>query len=47
LRLADKSRRIWVDAVCINQEDIEERNRVVGRMKDIYEGADEILAWYV
>jgi hypothetical protein len=31
--------------VCINQDDIDERNCVVRRMKDIYERAHNILAW--
>lgn len=37
--------RIWVDAICINQEDIEERNSQVAMMADIYEGAEAVLSW--
>lgn len=36
---------MWIDAICINQADIPERNHVVGHMKNIYERADRILAW--
>ncbi|OCL08630.1 HET-domain-containing protein, partial [Glonium stellatum] len=35
----------WVDAICINQEDVNERNAQVKKMKDIYEYADRIYAW--
>lgn len=36
---------IWVDAVCINQEDIAERNAQVLRMKDIFPHADKLIVW--
>ncbi|RYP15316.1 hypothetical protein DL765_005797 [Monosporascus sp. GIB2] len=45
LRLPDRKRIIWIDAICIDQTNIEERNRVVLRMKDIYERAEEVIAW--
>ncbi|EXM17742.1 Heterokaryon incompatibility [Fusarium oxysporum f. sp. vasinfectum] len=35
----------WIDAICINQEDIPERNAQVLRMKDIYEKAERIICW--
>jgi len=35
----------WVDAICINQEDVDERSSQVTKMKDIYERADRIFAW--
>lgn len=31
--------RLWVDAICINQQDLEERNLQVERMQDIYKKA--------
>ena len=31
--------RLWVDALCINQKDVKERNAQVQRMLDIYEKA--------
>lgn len=45
LRLHDKVRVLWVDALCINQSNIKERNTQVQWMKDIYEKAAEITAW--
>jgi hypothetical protein len=37
--------KVWCDAICINQEDIFERNREVGRMRDIYNSAYNVVAW--
>lgn len=45
LRYPDKSRTLWVDAVCINQADIPERNAQVPRMSDIYRLADRVVVW--
>jgi hypothetical protein len=36
---------IWVDAICINQPDLNERNHQVRLMKDIYTNAVQVLAW--
>ncbi|VBB80981.1 Putative HET domain-containing protein [Podospora comata] len=36
---------IWIDAVCINQEDDEEKSRQVSRMGSIYERATKVLSW--
>ena len=36
---------IWIDAICINQEDIQERNSQVPKMTQIYKQADQVLAW--
>ncbi|KAI0881513.1 HET-domain-containing protein [Annulohypoxylon maeteangense] len=44
-RFPSDKRTLWVDAVCINQNDDEERGRQVGRMKDIYSKAMEVLIW--
>lgn len=38
-------RRIWVDAICINQNDVAERNHQVTIMKDIYSHCTADLAW--
>ncbi|KFG83503.1 hypothetical protein MANI_030392 [Metarhizium anisopliae] len=35
----------WVDAICIDQNNIEERNAQVPRMKDIYETAAKVIVW--
>ncbi|KAK0736770.1 heterokaryon incompatibility protein-domain-containing protein [Apiosordaria backusii] len=36
---------IWIDAVCINQEDDEEKSRQVSRMTSVYERATMVLSW--
>ena len=45
IRPQDWPLTIWIDALCINQQDLDERNRIVRRMKDIYERSEHILAW--
>ncbi|XMA14572.1 hypothetical protein WAI453_007363 [Rhynchosporium graminicola] len=45
LRLADESRWIWIDAVCIDQANIPERNQQVSIMRNIYAQADTVLIW--
>ncbi|KAK4160898.1 heterokaryon incompatibility protein-domain-containing protein [Cladorrhinum sp. PSN259] len=45
LRQTDKPRVLWADAVCINQGSIEERNRQVGLMRDIYKHASSAVVW--
>jgi hypothetical protein len=45
LRHATESRVFWIDAICINQKDIEERNRHVHNMREIYYCAQEVLIW--
>lgn len=38
-------RSIWVDALCINQEDPLERSRQVAFMTEIYSNASEVFVW--
>ncbi|KAF7904163.1 hypothetical protein EAF00_001497 [Botryotinia globosa] len=45
LRLPLKSRRLWVDAICINQSDVKERNEQVTLMGEIYSLAKPVLVW--
>jgi hypothetical protein len=45
LRLEDRQRTIWVDAICINQEDIHEREEHVRRMSEVYKNALHGLLW--
>ncbi|KAI0835879.1 heterokaryon incompatibility protein-domain-containing protein [Hypoxylon sp. FL0890] len=45
LRLKNKKRLIWVDAICINQTSIQERNQEVRRMRDIYSRAEHVIVW--
>ena len=40
-----RTERLWVDALCINQSDIVERGRQVLRMNDIYKTASETICW--
>lgn len=36
---------LWIDAVCINQADMREREQQVRRMRDIYRHAARVLSW--
>ncbi|KAF8848154.1 hypothetical protein BDZ45DRAFT_538013, partial [Acephala macrosclerotiorum] len=45
LRIEDSDRLLWVDAICINQSDIPERNYQVSRMGLIYRAALQVIAW--
>ncbi|KUJ19634.1 HET-domain-containing protein [Mollisia scopiformis] len=36
---------IWIDALCINQNDINERNKQVGMMGRIYKNATRVIVW--
>ena len=38
-------RRLWVDAICINQGDNQERGRQVRQMYDIYNQAEQVIVW--
>lgn len=38
-------RTFWIDAVCINQEDMQERGQQVQIMRDIYSSADKVVSW--
>lgn len=45
LRKEDESVYVWADAVCINQNDVEEKNNQVPLMREIYEYADTVSVW--
>ena len=45
LRLDDSDRILWVDAICINQEHIQERGHQVQQMRDIYREAEQVVIW--
>lgn len=36
---------LWIDAICINQADVEERNRQVAMMRRIYEQPAMVITW--
>lgn len=44
-RRPESSRLLWVDAVCINQRDVEEKGVQVAQMKRVYERASQVLVW--
>ncbi|KAL6803366.1 heterokaryon incompatibility domain-containing protein [Trichoderma sp. SZMC 28013] len=45
LRQTEDERILWVDAICINQDNIPERNQQVSIMKDIYRKARHVVIW--
>ncbi|KAI1271639.1 HET-domain-containing protein [Xylaria sp. FL0933] len=45
LRRRRTPRFIWADAICINQENIPERNEQVKKMAQIYSSASEVIIW--
>ena len=45
LRHPSKRRSIWIDAICINQQDLDERNKQVAMMREIYTGASRVVVW--
>jgi hypothetical protein len=45
LRSRTVDRVLWIDALCINQADHEERNHQVQMMSRIYNGAEQVCVW--
>lgn len=45
LRDSEATRTFWVDALCINQDDQDERSRQVRIMGDIYRNATVVFCW--
>jgi len=45
LRSEIKALWLWVDAICINQQDHDERGQQVGIMSHIYKNAQRVIAW--
>ncbi|KAK3386470.1 heterokaryon incompatibility protein-domain-containing protein [Podospora didyma] len=45
LRLSDQTRFLWIDVICINQEDLAERENQVLMMREIFEGAVQTIIW--
>jgi hypothetical protein len=46
LRLTHEPRVLWVDAICINQSDVSEKNIQVPLMREIYEFASKTVVWF-
>jgi len=47
LRLLEKEKIFWIDAISINQSDIAERNHQVAQMRHIYEQASTTVSGWV
>jgi hypothetical protein len=45
LRFKSEIRTLWVDAVCIDQSNLEERSKQVGYMRLVYKSASEVVVW--
>ncbi|KAF4633092.1 hypothetical protein G7Y89_g5033 [Cudoniella acicularis] len=45
LQLENETRVLWIDALCINQQDTAERNHQVTQMGKIYSSATRCIAW--
>lgn len=45
LRKSGRVRAFWIDAVCINQADVQERNAQVSVMSEIYKKSDWVFVW--
>ncbi|KAG9191419.1 hypothetical protein G6011_09507 [Alternaria panax] len=45
LRLPQDGRYIWIDFLCINQDDLDEKAVQIPRMKNIYSKASTVIIW--
>jgi hypothetical protein len=45
LRFITMTRVLWIDAICINQEDLDERSSQVPLMRYIYPQASQVIVW--
>jgi Heterokaryon incompatibility protein (HET) len=45
LRLRDQPRNLWVDAICIRQDDSAEKNSQIPKMAEIYSEATNVCVW--
>lgn len=45
LRHRDCDRILWIDAICIDQDNPRERGHQVQQMKDVYAAADTVICW--
>ncbi|KAH8901247.1 HET-domain-containing protein, partial [Thozetella sp. PMI_491] len=45
LRRPDQPRILWIDAICINQQDMDERSRQVTYMYEVYRHAKSVYVW--
>lgn len=45
LRHENEERVLWIDAICVNQQDLVERSNQVRKMADIYSRAERVVVW--
>lgn len=45
LRLQDQPRVFWIDAICVNQSNLEERAQQVQRMAVLFKSATRVIFW--
>jgi hypothetical protein len=45
IRHPTESRTFWIDALCVDQKDIQERNQQVAQMKHIYSQSQKLVIW--
>jgi hypothetical protein len=45
LRYRDEDRILWIDAICIDQENMKERGHQVEQMSEIYKEAHRVIFW--
>ncbi|KAL8282637.1 hypothetical protein RB600_005876 [Gaeumannomyces tritici] len=45
LRRRDRPRRLWIDAICINQDNNNEKEHQVARMSEIFKSAHRVVAF--
>lgn len=45
LRRTTEPRRLWVDAICLNQSDAAEKSIQIQKMRQIYEEAKKVIIW--
>lgn len=43
---ASRTKTIWIDYLCINQADEEEKKTQIPLMRDVYRGAQGVIAWF-
>ncbi|KAI6710313.1 hypothetical protein JHW43_007165 [Diplocarpon mali] len=45
LRSPTECHVLWIDAICINQDDVDERSEQIKLMRDIYQNTKAVLIW--
>lgn len=46
LQNVEEPRTLWIDAICINQDDMVERSAEVCKMDSIYRRASQVIVWF-